>query len=76
MKRLIVLIMIILIVGCEVDKNKVNQLPSMLEIEPYLVFAEDDGTLLGVASHLDFKVRNDSIFLDNQLIGVYQENIQ
>jgi hypothetical protein len=47
--------------------------PTIEDLEPYFVFAEDSGELVGIATQLDYYISNDSIFVDDLYIGKYQK---
>jgi hypothetical protein len=78
MKRFVLIVLLVgfcFLVSCEGSESiESEEFPTMEEVIPLFVFAEDDGKLIGVASELDFRIESDSlIYLGEKLIGVYQE---
>ncbi len=70
MKNLLLIVLIMLLMSC-VQEEKTS--PTIEDLEPYFVFAEDDGSLVGIATDIDYYISNDSIFVDDHFIGKYQK---
>ncbi len=47
--------------------------PTIEDLEPYFVYSVEDGSLVGIATHLDYEISNDSIFVEDHFIGKYQK---
>lgn len=69
MKKLLVILAVILLMSCA-QTEKLS--PTIEDLEPYFVFAEDDGALIGVISHRNITISNDSLFCDDIYIGKYK----
>lgn len=69
MKNILLIALILLLMSC-VQSEKTS--PTIEDLEPYFVYSVETGVLVGIATHLDYEISNDSIFVDDHYIGSYQ----
>ncbi len=70
MKNILLIVLIMLLMSC-VQSEKIT--PTIEDLEANFVFAVDSGELVGIATHLDYEISNDSIFVDDHYVGKYQK---
>lgn len=70
MKNILLIVLIMLLMSCA-QSEKTS--PTIEDLEANFVFAEDTGELVGIATHLDYEISNDSIYVDDRFIGKYQK---